>query len=106
MNQILGDFPLNKVSSVQWSSGLQTGKLIIFASGNKADIQNVQKKDGKDIADLVRARIGTHQTAEAPGATPMAFGSIADELKKLGELRDTGVLSEEEFAAQKARLLG
>jgi Short C-terminal domain len=32
--------------------------------------------------------------------------SVADELKKLAELRDAGVLTDEEFAAQKARLLG
>ncbi len=31
--------------------------------------------------------------------------SIADELAKLGELRDKGVLSEAEFASQKAKLL-
>lgn len=42
---------------------------------------------------------------------PMAIGlqatssSNADELKKLAELRDSGVLSEEEFASQKLKLL-
>jgi len=36
------------------------------------------------------------------GAGP---GSLADELKKLAELRDAGVLSEDEFAAMKTRLL-
>ena len=35
----------------------------------------------------------------------MAGQSNADELKKLAELRDSGVLSPEEFEAQKARLL-
>lgn len=37
---------------------------------------------------------------------PHAIVSVADELRKLAELRDLGVLSEDEFAAQKARLLG
>jgi hypothetical protein len=32
-------------------------------------------------------------------------GTIADELIKLADLKDRGALSEEEFAAQKARLL-
>lgn len=32
-------------------------------------------------------------------------GSTADELQKLAALRDKGVVSEEEFAAQKAKLL-
>jgi hypothetical protein len=31
---------------------------------------------------------------------------VADELAKLVHLRDIGALSDEEFAAQKARLLG
>jgi len=30
---------------------------------------------------------------------------VADELAKLAQLRDSGVLIEEEFAAQKAKLL-
>jgi hypothetical protein len=38
--------------------------------------------------------------ASAPAADPIA------QLERLGELRDKGVLSEEEFAAQKAKLLG
>ena len=29
-----------------------------------------------------------------------------EQLKELGELRDKGVLTEDEFAAQKAKLLG
>jgi hypothetical protein len=39
-----------------------------------------------------------------PPATPAAL-SVADELAKLAQLRDSGVLTEEEFALQKARLL-
>ena len=38
--------------------------------------------------------------AAAPAADPI------EQLKELGELRDKGVLTEEEFAAQKAKLLG
>ena len=36
----------------------------------------------------------------------VAAGSVADELGKLGSLRAQGVLSEAEFSAAKARLLG
>lgn len=39
-----------------------------------------------------------------PAAAPPS-GSVADELRKLAELRDAGVLSDVEFAEQKARLL-
>lgn len=48
-----------------------------------------------------------YQQAEAAAPAPAAGGedTIA-KLKELGELRDSGVLTEEEFAAQKAKLLG
>lgn len=47
--------------------------------------------------------------AAAPAPAPVAEASQSDmlaTLKQLGELRDAGVLTEDEFAAQKARLLG
>ena len=40
------------------------------------------------------------QAPAAPAADPIA------QLKELGELRDSGVLTDEEFAAQKAKILG
>ena len=45
----------------------------------------------------------------APAAAPTAGSSTDDmisQLTRLGELRDRGVLTDEEFAAQKARILG
>jgi len=48
------------------------------------------------------------QAAPAPVApAPEAGGqSTIDQLKELGELKAQGILTEEEFAAQKAKLLG
>jgi hypothetical protein len=45
------------------------------------------------------------QQAPAPAAAP-AGESMIDQLKELGELKSQGILTEEEFAAQKAKLLG
>jgi hypothetical protein len=45
----------------------------------------------------------------APAAAPAPAGgesSLIEQLKQLGELKDQGVLTEDEFAAQKAKLLG
>jgi hypothetical protein len=45
----------------------------------------------------------------APAAPPPPAGpplDLADQLRKLADLRDAGILTEEEFAAQKAKLLG
>ena len=46
------------------------------------------------------------QQAPPPQAAPAAGGSMIDQLKELGELKEQGILTEEEFAAQKAKLLG
>jgi putative oligomerization/nucleic acid binding protein len=45
------------------------------------------------------------QAAPAPAPAASA-GSTIDQLKELGELKSQGVITEEEFAAQKAKLLG
>jgi hypothetical protein len=43
------------------------------------------------------------QEAAPPAAAPAP--SMIDQLKELGELKAQGILTEEEFAAQKARIL-
>src|SRR3982074_1403916 len=45
----------------------------------------------------------SHSFASAGSASVV---SAADEIKKLAELRDAGILTEEEFAAKKTQLLG
>ncbi len=46
------------------------------------------------------------QAAPAPAPAAPAGESTIDQLKELGELKSQGVITEEEFAAQKAKLLG
>ncbi len=56
-----------------------------------------------------RQRGAAEPPAPAPAAAPAAPAAMSAEamaqLQKLAELRDAGVLSEQEFADQKARLL-
>ncbi len=93
------DFPLKKVSSVQWGSGLLLGAITIFASGNKTEIKNVNKDDGKKIVDIVIACLSAPKTEPSPGAGP-AEPDLIGQIKHLGELKDAGVLSQEEFEAK------
>jgi len=105
------DFALDKISSVQWSSGIAMGTVTNFASGNKAEIKNVNKEDGKEITDLTRHRISASKPEvaaatggqEAQPAQPAT--DIPDQVRKLGELRDEGLLTPEEFEAKKTDLL-
>lgn len=100
------DFPISKISSIQWNSGMLTGKITIFASGNKADIERIDKGRGQAIVDHVRALI-SNPTPPAQPAAPVTTEteSPMDQLKKLGELRDAGIISEEEFELKKKEFL-
>jgi hypothetical protein len=102
------DFPRDKVSSVQFSSGLLLGKITVFASGNKAEIQNVNKDDAKRIVDNMRARLSAPGSEREKSTVPASVGAGEDpiaQIQKLGELRDAGVLADEEFESKKAELL-
>jgi hypothetical protein len=108
------DFPLDKISSLQYSVGLLLGEITVFTSGNKAIIKNVDKVQTRTFAEGVRARIESRAAAAKASAAPQgqpaahasSAGEFIDELAKLGALKAEGLLSEEEFAAAKKRLLG
>jgi putative oligomerization/nucleic acid binding protein/uncharacterized protein DUF2510/PH (Pleckstrin Homology) domain-containing protein len=52
------------------------------------------------------APFGAPQPPAAPPPPAAPQVDLVDQLRKLGELRDAGILTEDEFAAQKAKLLG
>jgi hypothetical protein len=47
-----------------------------------------------------------YESAPPPAAPPATGVDLTSELKKLADLHSQGVLSDEEFAAAKAKLLG
>jgi hypothetical protein len=106
------DFPYDKVSSIQYKTGMMMGTLTIFASGNRADIKNVPKDQVRAFGDYVRARTsGAMEHASAPPAavpaTPTPGGDdVVSQLERLAKLREQGILSDEEFTAQKEKILG
>lgn len=107
MSQTSEDFPLDRISSIQWSSGMLQGKIQVFVSGNKTEITNVAKVEGKAIVDSVRDSITSGSVAAAPPApAPQGQSSDLEQLTKLAELHKLGILTDEEFAAKKAQILG
>lgn len=62
-----------------------------------------QQPEFEKLRAALDAAIATQHAPQPVPATPV---SVADELTKLNELLQQGVLTPEEFAAQKARLLG
>ena len=79
----------------------------------------VQRRQAEKFADrdaqIVAQRQASYyeQTAPSPQAAPPPPAAAAppaadpiEQLKELAELKSQGILTEEEFAAQKARILG
>lgn len=55
--------------------------------------------------DFVFRAIGTSEISAAPGSPTSASADRIDQLRALAELRDSGVLTDDEFRAEKQRLL-
>lgn len=81
----------------------RTGGATLEAASDETSVLFVKKELAAftQLRDAIQAAITESQRPAVPGAG----SSTADELVKLAQLRDAGVLSEEEFAGQKARLL-
>lgn len=83
----------------------------VGAMGNAADMGKNNRNIAAIFNALQRELPAVPQQTAPQQAAPQqpAFDAsllIADELKKLAELRDQGILTDEEFAARKQKLLG
>jgi len=102
------DFPYDKITSIQYSTGMVFGEIIIFASGNKARITQLAKAETVAFADLARNHVN-RLSAPPQAAAPTGPSSSAEQrismLERLATLRQQGILSDAEFEAQKANIL-
>lgn len=97
------DFPLDKITSIQYETGLLLGGIKIHTSGNIAKIDNVEKASARSFSEFVRDKLS--QPKETSTATIVSEPNVLDQLEKLAKLKDSGILSEDEFAEQKKKLL-
>lgn len=118
------EFPFHKITSVQHDTGLMSSTLKVHTPGFTAEFKLYIKSAAKNFSDAVQAYIGRsedqnrwqqmhtkqqqtvqplqQQQNSEPKETPAV---IFEQLEKLGKLREIGVLTEEEFAEQKKKLL-
>jgi hypothetical protein len=80
-------------------------------AGTATSVSNrVSRRQGERWAqqEAQQQPVAPEAAAPPPPAAAPAGGaqSAIDQLKELGELKAQGILTEEEFAAQKAKLLG
>jgi hypothetical protein len=97
-------FPYENISSIEMGKNMMGHHISLFASGNNVEMKWIDKKqDVPAFISAVKARMkgGAASAAPAGGAS-----DSADQIRKLAELRDEGILTEEEFQAKKTQLLG
>jgi len=73
---------------------------------NKANEQASNEAYQNQRIDQLEQQPPPPQQAPPPDAAPAAGPSMADQLQQIAALHQQGVLSDDEFAAAKAKLLG
>jgi Short C-terminal domain/Bacterial PH domain len=112
-------FPFEHVTSVDCSKGMMTGRFQVSAAGTHENrgsyltdfsAENVVNfKSGhygkfQAATSAIRDLMERHRQSLAAPAGPAP--SAADEILKLSQLKDAGVITQEEFDAKKRQLLG
>jgi hypothetical protein len=91
--------------SVEKSGKMLTRKFNVLGNGTLLGTAEVNHGTSEKIEAWFRSHplFGANQGS---GAAAGGSLSVADEITKLGQLRAQGLLTDQEFAAQKAKLLG
>lgn len=100
------DFGLDKITSIQYQSGIMFAELIILASGNTAKISQLGKTEARNFADKARQKLSDTKVNTSIAQVIQQPLDIADQIEKLASLKEKGILTQEEFDAQKKKLLG
>lgn len=99
----LVELPLREIQTVQHQTGAFRGELSITTASGVRRITHLRRRAAQALADIVSQKIAELPLhAQPSGATDEKLSS----LERLQKLRDNGVLTPEEFAAEKAKILG
>lgn len=108
----LVEIPLNMVGGATFKKGLMFSEVIISSSaGTKMELKQIMsKKIAEEIIKTLndaRAQNSSSQNSQSQNSSTKSSSdlSIPDQIKKLSELKDQGILTEDEFKKKKAELL-
>jgi len=83
------------------------GKITIFTSGNKSTIEQIDKKQTRNFAETIRAKISKlsdNNKTNNQTSNPVQ-DDIISKLERLAKLKESGIISDEEFEIQKRKIL-
>lgn len=116
------EMALENVNSVSYQTGLIFGSIEIWHGGARMLIENCEKKTVKPFCDAVNAaikklkspsqeqnqnpRVQTKNQNAVQNQKTSSTEDFISQLERLAALKEKGILTDEEFAEQKARILG
>lgn len=103
------DINLSNIVSVGGKTGIMFGEIIISTSGQNYKIKNVLKGSVIPFTNLVNEtrkniKLSASMDKEISVET-QPFDELMSNIKRLAEMKDAGILTEEEFQQQKKNLL-
>jgi hypothetical protein len=100
------DFSYGLLTSIEYKKGFSYGEITLLAAGDRTRFHMIPKDLVENLVKVIRERMAASSQPSQPSTPPGSGASVADELLKLASLRDSGILTPEEFDAQKAKLIG
>ena len=109
------DYPYRDIRSVEFSTAgvIQPGHFYLNVGGDTPKVISVTTKQGilykksrNVLAEQIRVFIEERRSEPQQQQQPQLAHSSADELKKFADLRDQGIITEEDFQKKKDQLLG
>lgn len=98
------EVPMDKVSSIQFETGLILGSVTISHHGS-SKIQNIAKDQVKRFAEQANIAIEQYKTKSSSSVSASPVNDKFEKLEKLSLLKDKGILTEQEFSDEKKKLL-
>lgn len=94
------DYSYTKISSIQYETAMMLASIDILVSDDLVEIDGVGKYEAKLFCEKVRDFMSRpKENFHTPEPT------VLDQLEQLGRLKESGILSEEEFNDQKKKMI-
>lgn len=95
------DIPLKSITNIEIDAGFLTTKIWIITAGGKTDVILDKKEKANKLKDVINDAISNSDKDLSADKKV----NVYEQLEKLANLKEKGVLTEEEFKIQKERLL-
>ena len=104
------DMPLGEIKGIRHKTGLVFGEITVSTGGMEKKIEQLWKGGTNKFAAILSGLIRDSRATPAGSANPLQRPDEGDDalvqLERLGKLRESGVLTDDEFQEQKRRVLG